>query len=99
MEDLTQEQLAELEVYMQEKENATSLVIYCSRCEMWFDTKNGWKAAKGGQFGIPLCPACHAPLFEIPSQRFFKNNEHRLSIIETWEWPNGSLWKKRRDVL
>ena len=46
--------------------------------------------------GIPICPACSAPLFEIESDKFYAENEKngRLKEVMTWEWPNGSFWKK-----
>lgn len=71
------------------------LVIYCSRCEMWFDTKNGWKTHRS-KSGLPLCPNCLAPLFQIESDEFYKNNSERLDLVMTWEWPNGSLWKEKK---
>lgn len=89
-------------------------VIYCSRCQMWFDTKNGWFAKTSAPLGpieittdrgsrkiinppgIPICPACGAPLFEIDAEEFYENNrkQGRLEEVMTWEWPNGSFWKK-----
>jgi len=73
------------------------LVVYCSRCEMWFDTKNGWKAHKT-KSGLPLCPACLAPLFQIEANEFYKKNVERMEKILTWEWPNGTFWRDKRVV-
>ncbi len=72
-----------------------NLVIYCSHCEMWFDTKNGWKANRASS-GLPLCPACGAPLLQIEAEDFYKINKerNRLEEVMTWEWPNGSFWNK-----
>ena len=74
-------------------------VIYCTHCQMWFDTKNGWKANRApAPFGIPICPACNAPLLELESKEFYKTNkdmgEERYNEVMTWEWPNGEFWKK-----
>ena len=71
------------------------LVIYCSRCKMWFDTKNGWHADRFPT-GIRSCQACGAPLLQIESKEFYKENEQRgrMDEVMTWEWPDGSFWKK-----
>jgi hypothetical protein len=94
--------------------NEQNKVIYCSHCQMWFDTKNGWFAKRSKPIGpleiltnrgiktipespgIPSCPACGAPLFEIEAEKFYQENEKagRLEEVMTWEWPNGSFWKK-----
>lgn len=73
-------------------------VIYCTHCQMWFDTKNGWLAKKDDfGAGIPVCAACGAPLFEIEAEKFYEANRKagRLEEVMTWEWPNGSFWKGR----
>jgi len=75
------------------------LVIYCSRCRMWFDASKGWYAAEWNpddgvmEFGIPVCPACGAPLFQIESDKFYDANKDRMKEVITWEWPNGELWR------
>ena len=70
-------------------------VIYCTHCEMWFDTKNGWKAKQ--TFPIPSCPACGAPLMRIESEKFYEENrkQGRMDEVKTWEWPNGSYWNRK----
>ncbi|MFA5313677.1 MAG: hypothetical protein WC375_10260 [Methanomassiliicoccales archaeon] len=72
-----------------------SKVIYCADCEMWFDTKNGWKALKAEGIGIPVCPACGSVLMEADAEGFYESNRlaGRLEEVKTWEWPNGSIWK------
>ena len=71
------------------------LVIYCSRCKMWFDTKDGWHADRS-PFGPPSCQACGAPLLQIESASFYAENEKlgRMDEVNTWQWPDGSFWKK-----
>ena len=79
-------------------EQKGGLVIYCSRCQMWFDTKNGWHA-KSAASGIPLCPACGTVLFEIESSKFYETNrergQERFDEVMTWEWPDGSFWQEK----
>ncbi len=79
--------------------NLNRLVIYCSHCPMWFDTKNGWKAEKSPITGIPICPNCGAPLFEIEARDFYKQylgqGKKKYEEVMTWEWPNGSYWKPK----
>ena len=72
------------------------LVIYCTHCPMWFDTKNGWKANRMFT-GIPACPACGAPLTQIESEKFYEANrkQGRMDEVKTWEWPYGSHWASK----
>ena len=72
------------------------LVVYCTKCPMWFDTKNGWKALTGYR-GIPICPACKAPLMQIDADEFYKENKEigRWQMVRTWEWPHGTLWVEK----
>jgi hypothetical protein len=72
--------------------NRKGKVIYCSRCEMWFDATKGWHAHPGP---VPLCPACGAPLFEIERSAFDANNVARMAEVLTWEWPSGSFWSTK----
>lgn len=70
------------------------LAVYCIHCEMWFDTKRGWRAKKS-PFGTPICPCCTAPLMQLDYDDFIKNNREkgRLDEVLTWEYPHGGFWK------
>jgi len=70
-------------------------VIYCNKCGMWFDTKNGNYLTCTGN-GLPLCPNCYSIMIVIIDySRFYQEIKKRdnLKEIMTWEWPNGLFWK------
>ena len=77
------------------------LAVYCGKCEMWFDTKKGWRAAKH-PLGLitPVCPCCGFVLFQVDYYEFIERNkkEGRLDEVMTWEYPDGELWRKRRSA-
>jgi NAD-dependent SIR2 family protein deacetylase len=81
-----------------EEVKSERLAVYCTHCQMWFDTDKGWQAKKApAPFNIPVCPCCGAPLLQMEYDDFIQNNkEHgRLEEVMTWEYPDGSFWANR----